>query len=93
MQNLGVLPGDTSSRADHVNKQRDGGRSRLREVAAYALLYGLPGNEMRPLSSAAGIYSEAFGGNNLGQVVGETSSALGTRAFLWTSQNGMVGFE
>ena len=45
---------------------------------------------MQAISTADGIYSEAFAVNNLGQVVGETSGALGTRAFLWTSQGGFV---
>ena len=36
-----------------------------------------------------GNYTEAFGINNLGQVVGLAESSLGPRAFLWTS-NGSI---
>ena len=44
---------------------------------------------MQPLG-ADGTYSEAFDINNEGQVVGEVASSLGTRAFLWTSQAGLI---
>ena len=39
---------------------------------------------------ADGVYSEAFDINNAGQVVGEVASSLGTRAFLWTSEAGLI---
>jgi len=46
---------------------------------------------MQSLSGESGaIYSEAFDINNAGQVVGEIASSMGTRAFLWTSQNGLI---
>ncbi|HKR95603.1 MAG TPA: hypothetical protein VJW55_09590, partial [Candidatus Angelobacter sp.] len=46
---------------------------------------------MQSLGSLSGsIYSEAFAVNNQGQVVGESTSPLGNRAFLWTSQSGLV---
>jgi probable HAF family extracellular repeat protein len=46
---------------------------------------------MQALGSLSGsIYSEAYAVNNAGQVVGESGSPLGTRAFLWTSSGGMV---
>jgi probable HAF family extracellular repeat protein len=45
-----------------------------------ALLLG-----MRALASLpSGGYSEAFGVNSLGQVVGQSGSSLGTRAVLWS---------
>jgi probable HAF family extracellular repeat protein len=44
---------------------------------------------MQPLASD-GTYSEAFDINNVGQVVGEEASALGTRAFLWTAKEGLI---
>lgn len=37
-----------------------------------------------------GDYSRAFGINNLGQVVGTSTSSSGTHAFLWTSSVGML---
>jgi probable HAF family extracellular repeat protein len=46
---------------------------------------------MQSLGSLSGsIYSEAFAVNSQGQVVGESTSPLGNRAFLWTSQSGMI---
>ena len=46
---------------------------------------------MQPLGTlSGGTYSEAFGLNNTGQVVGASGSSLGTRAFLWTPDSGMV---
>ena len=46
---------------------------------------------MQPLGSLqGGHYTEAFGINNSGQVVGQSGSSLGTRAVLWTKTNGVV---
>jgi probable HAF family extracellular repeat protein len=46
---------------------------------------------MQPLSGESGaIYSEAFDMNNSGQVVGEIASSMGTRAFLWTKEDGLI---
>jgi probable HAF family extracellular repeat protein len=90
MQNLGVLPGDNSSRADHVNDNGMVVGASEGSGGVRAFMWTSSGG-MQPLSSSLdGIYSEAFAVNNQGQIVGETAGSLGTRAFLWTSQNGMV---
>jgi len=89
MQNLGTLPGDTSSHADRISN--DGivvGASEGNGVTRAFVWSSTEG--MKPLGVlSGGDYSEAFGLNNLGQVVGESGSSLGTRAFLWTSETGL----
>ena len=90
MQDLGLLSGDTSSRADHINdsgmvvgaSQGSGGTRAFVWTSAAG---------MQPLGSLSdGVYSEAFDVNNAGQIVGEVATALGTRAFLWTSKEGLI---
>lgn len=46
---------------------------------------------MQAIPSLSGSsYSEAFGVNATGQVVGQSGSPLGTRAFLWTASGGTI---
>ena len=56
---------------------------------AFALSFGPAPAECSRWSSD-GTYSEAFDINNAGQVVGEVASSWGLRAFLWTSEAGLV---
>jgi probable HAF family extracellular repeat protein len=84
MKDLGVLPGDSSSRANHISDQGEvvGASEGMAGVRAF-LWTNSAG--MRALASLpSGGYSEAFGVNSLGQVVGQSGSSLGTRAVLWS---------
>ena len=90
MQVLGVLPGDSSSRADFINDNGMVVGASEGSGGVRAFMWTSAGG-IQPLSSSLdGTYNEAFAVNNQGQIVGETAGSLGTRAFLWTSQNGMV---
>ena len=84
MKDLGVLPGDSSSRGNHINDHGDVvGASEGMEGVRASLWTNSGG--MRALTSlSSGGYSEAFGINNLGQVVGQSGGSLGTRAALWS---------
>ena len=88
MQDLGLLSGDTSSRADHINDNGTVVGASEGSGGVRAFVWTSTAG-MQPLASD-GAYSEAFDINNEGQVVGEVASSLGTRAFLWTSQAGLV---
>ena len=90
MVDLGVLPGDSSSRANRVNDQGAvvGASEGAGGVRAFIWTSSAG---MQPIDSLqGGHYTEAFGINNLGQVVGQSGSSLGTRAFLWTKTNSIV---
>jgi probable HAF family extracellular repeat protein len=90
MLDLGVLSGDSGSRADHVNDSGMVVGASQGSGGVRAFIWTSSAG-MQPLaSSSSGVYSEAFAVNNLGQVVGQTGGPLGTRAFLWTSKGGMV---
>jgi probable HAF family extracellular repeat protein len=90
MQDMGVLPGDTSSRADHINDSGMVVGASQGSGGVRAFVWTSSGG-MQPINSPSGsVYSEAFAINNAGQVVGEVGSSLGTRAFLWTSQSGLI---
>jgi probable HAF family extracellular repeat protein len=90
MEDLGVLPGDSTSRANHVNDQ--GAVVGASEGPGGVRAFIWTGSaSMEPIGSLqGGHYTEAFGINNLGQVVGQSGSSLGTRAFLWTKTNSIV---
>ncbi|HEX4425720.1 MAG TPA: hypothetical protein VH079_10000 [Terriglobales bacterium] len=84
MKDLGVLPDDSSSRANHISDQGEvvGASEGMGGVRAF--LWTNSGG-MRALASLpSGGYSEAFGINSLGQVVGQSGSSVGTRAVLWS---------
>jgi len=84
MKDLGILSGDSTSRANHISDHGDvvGASEGLEGVRAFVWTSS---GGMQPLSSLqGGAYSEAFGINNLGQVVGQSGSSLGTRAVLWS---------
>lgn len=90
MQDLGTLPGDTSSRANRISDQGVivGASEGMHGVHAFVRSSN---GEMQAIGSLqGGAYSEAFGINSLGQVVGQAGSTLGTRAFRWTSENSIV---
>lgn len=90
MQDLGTLPGDTSSRANRVSDQGTvvGASEGMEGVQAF-LWTNSAG--MKAIGSLqGGGYSEAFGVNNSGVVVGQSGSSLGTRAFIWTSGSGIA---
>ncbi|HEV2988944.1 MAG TPA: HAF repeat-containing protein [Candidatus Angelobacter sp.] len=90
MQDLGVLPGDSTSRANRINDQGTVVGASEGPSGVRAFLWTSSGG-MQPIGSlSGGHYTEAFGTNNLGQVVGQSGSSLGTRAFLWTKTNGIV---
>ncbi len=90
MQELGTLPGDTSSRANRINDQGAvvGASEGRRGIQAF--FWTSKGGMQGIGVLQGGGYSEAFGINNLGQVVGQSGSSLGTRAFLWTPGNSIV---
>jgi probable HAF family extracellular repeat protein len=88
MQDLGVLLGDSSSRADHINDSGMVVGASEGSGGVRAFIWTSAAG-MQPLGSE-GIYSEAFDINNEGQVVGEQATALGTRAFLWTAKDGLI---
>jgi probable HAF family extracellular repeat protein len=90
MQDLGVLPGDTSSHADHVNDQGAVVGASEGSGGIRAFVWNSKSGMQSLGSLAGGTYSEAFAVNNLEQVVGESGTPLGTRAFLWTRATGMV---
>ena len=90
MQDLGVLPGDTSSRADHVNDNGIVVGASEGSGGVRAFVWTASAGMQAVESSADSVYSEAFAVNGQGQVVGETASAMGTRAFLWTGANGLI---
>jgi probable HAF family extracellular repeat protein len=83
MQDLGVLPGDSESRADQVNDHGAVVGASEGSSGVHAFLWTREGG-MRALASLSGSsYSEAFGVNRLDQVVGQCDSSLGARACLW----------
>ncbi len=83
MQDLGTLPGDTSSRANHISDQGIvvGASEGFRGVQAF--IWKSNGGMQQIGALQGGGYSEAFGVNDSGQVVGQSGSSLGTRAFFW----------
>jgi probable HAF family extracellular repeat protein len=90
MEDLGVLPGDSTSRANHVNDQGEVVGASEGPGSVRAFIWTSSAG-MQPIGSLqGGHYTEAFGINNIGQVVGQSGSSLGTRAFLWTKTNSMV---
>jgi probable HAF family extracellular repeat protein len=90
MQDLGALPGDSSSRANRISDQGTvvGASEGFRGVQAFIWTNSSGMQAIGALQG--GGYSEAFGVNNLGQVVGQSGSSLGTRAFLWTKESSIV---
>lgn len=90
MEDLGVLPGDSTSRANRVNDQGAVVGASEGPAGVRAFIWTSSAG-MQPIDSLqGGHYTEAFGINNLGQVVGQSGSSLGTRAFLWTPGSSMV---
>jgi probable HAF family extracellular repeat protein len=90
MEDLGVLPGDSTSRANRVNDQGAVVGASEGPAGVRAFIWTSSAG-MQPIDSLqGGHYTEAFGINNLGQVVGQSGSSLGTRAFLWTKTNSIV---
>jgi probable HAF family extracellular repeat protein len=90
MQDLGALPGDSTSRANRISDQGAvvGASEGLEGVRAFIWTSNAG---IQPIGSLqGGGYSEAFGVNNLGQVVGQSGSSLGTRAFLWTKASSIA---
>lgn len=85
MQDLGTLPGDTSSRANRISEQGIVVGASEGQEGVQAFLWSSKAGMEAIGALQGGGYSEAFGINNLGQVVGQSGSSLGTRAFLWTS--------
>jgi probable HAF family extracellular repeat protein len=84
MKDMGVLPGDSSSRANHISDQGNavGASEGMQGVRAFLWTHNAGIQELASFPS--GSYSEAFGINNRGQIVGQSGSSLGTRAVLWS---------
>ena len=90
MQDLGVLPGDSTSRANRINDQGAVVGASEGPGGVRAFIWTNSAG-MQPLGSLqGGHYTEAFGINNSGLVVGQSGSSLGTRAVLWTKTNSVV---
>lgn len=90
MQQIGALPGDTSSRADHINDSGMVVGASENSGSVHAFFWTAQSG-IQPIPPLSGTdYSEAFAINNLGQVVGESGSSLGTRAFIWTGAGGIA---
>jgi probable HAF family extracellular repeat protein len=90
MQDLGVLPGDSTSRANRINDQGVVVGASEGPGGVRAFVWTSTDGMQLMGALQGGHYTEAFGINNLGQVVGQSGSSLGPRAFLWTKTNGMV---
>ncbi len=90
MQDLSVLPGDSTSRANRVNDQGAVVGASEGPGGVRAFIWTSSAGMQAIGSLQGGHYTEAFGINNLGQVVGQSGSSLGTRAFLWTKTNSIV---
>jgi probable HAF family extracellular repeat protein len=73
-----------SSRANHISDHGNvvGASEGMEGVRAF--LWTNSGDMQALASLPSGSYSEAFGINNLRQVVGQSGSSLGTRAVLWS---------
>jgi probable HAF family extracellular repeat protein len=90
MQDLGVLPGDSTSRANRISDQAEVVGASEGPSGVRAFIWTSSGGMQALGALQGGGYSEAFGINNLGQIVGQSGSPLGTRAFLWTKTNSIV---
>lgn len=90
MQDLGVLPGDSTSRANRINDQGVVVGASEGPGGVRAFIWTSTDGMQLVGALQGGHYTEAFGINNLGQVVGQSGSSLGLRAFLWTQTKGMV---
>ncbi len=90
VQDLGSLPGDTSTEALAINNQGDiVGSSGNVNAARRAVLWARGGAIQNLGTLAGGSSSRALGISGRGIVVGTSESSNGTRAFIWTSSEGM----
>jgi probable HAF family extracellular repeat protein len=103
MVDLGVLPGDKTSRACGIN---DAGQVVGSSLGAPGIVHAfiwskkdgmqdlgsLPPGPYAAIARATppGRYTEALGINNSGEVVGSSRTAMGGRAFVWTKETGML---
>jgi probable HAF family extracellular repeat protein len=90
VQDLGTLSGDTSSEARAINNGGEiVGSSGNVNAARTAVLWTRKGDIQNLGKLAGGNSSRALGISERGVVVGTSESSKGTRAFIWTSSDGM----
>jgi probable HAF family extracellular repeat protein len=89
-QDLGALPGDKTAEALAINNQGQiVGSSGDISVARHAVLWSAKGVIQDLGTLPGGDSSRALGISDNGVVVGTSESSNGTRAFVWTSSEGM----
>jgi probable HAF family extracellular repeat protein len=89
MIDLGLLPGDSSSRATHVTQSGQVVGSSRNGANARAFLWTRSGGMQNLGTLPTGKFAEAHDMNNLGLIVGSSDTLLGWRAFIWTSADGI----
>jgi len=94
MYDLGTLVTDGSSRAFSVNEAGQvGGTASTASGALHAFLWtpNVPNGTVGTMVDLepGGTYSEAYGLNDRGDVVGQHDAAGGVRAFIWNAATGM----
>jgi probable HAF family extracellular repeat protein len=90
LQELAMLPGNTTSEAAGVNASGTVvGYSADSTNARRATLWASSGGPINLGTLPGGDFSQAFGINDSGDVVGASTSNSGDRAFVWTSAAGM----
>jgi probable HAF family extracellular repeat protein len=89
-QDLGTPPGQTTSEAVAVNARGDiVGYSADATGARRATLWQSRGGILNLGTLPGGDFSQALGINDAGDIVGTSTSSFGSRAFIWTSANGL----
>lgn len=90
MQNLGVLPGGSNSRAYGMNDfGQVVGRADTATSSSQAFLWDSTRGMIDLGALVGGSWSEAYDVNNAGQVVGMYGTGFNYRAFLWDPVTGM----
>jgi probable HAF family extracellular repeat protein len=88
---LQLIPGDSSGEASAVNSRGEavGYTANASGTVRHAALWAPTGAVTGLGALPGGEFSQAFGSNDSGAVVGSATSSAGERAFLWTRAGGM----